>query len=300
MGELPVPEKDGPPMDAPPPYTPRPHASSSNAFAGSAERPLPLPPLGHQQSPLPLPPLSHQQFPNPQQLPNLQQLPAPQQLPINRQFPPRFNIYRAGWGASFILGEHQDQPLYCVRSHTGWSGNPDVVLHNGPSESSPPLATANKETWSTSMTVELPPVRVGDWQATSTTEYVTSQGMTSLRYTFEVEVGTGGASGAMKPLREAFEWRHSRGYEVHSLGAGAGPGYKLVRLSGRGAGGTVAGDGNEVVAVWADYGLSLSKVLCFGFLGSGATGELGERWAVMAVITALGIWDQQTKRRRRK
>jgi hypothetical protein len=43
--------------------------------------------------------------------------------------------------------------------------------------------------------------------------------------------------------------------------------------------------------------MSMSKILSFRFLSSGANGALGERWAVMAVITALAIWDKERKAR---
>lgn len=272
MGAPPVFEKDETPMEAPPPYAP---PVNANNFTPNS-----LPPNyftanncggGRYQQPGPI---------------------------ISHQFPPTFNIYSAGWGgSSFVIGEHKDQPLYAVTCHTGWSGNPDVVLHNGPSREAPPLATANEARWTTTMTVGLPPVLVGDWRATAAEEQVWSSGIGYGRFNFEVEVGDGRA-GVTRPRREPFEWRHSSGGEVRALG-GRSSGWKLVRLNGPGlaaaGGGPVAGDGNEVVAVAANYTMSMSKSFCFAFVGSGATGVLGERWAVMAVITALGIWDKERK-----
>ena len=51
---------------------------------------------------------------------------------------------------------------------------------------------------------------------------------------------------------------------------------------------------DEIVAVWAKTGCwtSLHDVGEFAFLGSGASGELGQRFAVMAVMTALCIWQK--------
>jgi hypothetical protein len=50
----------------------------------------------------------------------------------------------------------------------------------------------------------------------------------------------------------------------------------------------------EIVAVWAKSGCwtSLHDVGEFAFHGSGATGELGQRFAAMAVMTALCIWQK--------
>lgn len=48
------------------------------------------------------------------------------------------------------------------------------------------------------------------------------------------------------------------------------------------------------VAVWANSVRSLGQdaVMKFRFLGTGASGVLGERWATMAVLSALRMWQQ--------
>jgi hypothetical protein len=52
-------------------------------------------------------------------------------------------------------------------------------------------------------------------------------------------------------------------------------------------------DGKEVVAVWANAGvITLSKVGMLEFRGSGATGELGLAWSVMAAVSAMCIWQR--------
>ncbi|KAI1354207.1 hypothetical protein F5Y01DRAFT_274521 [Xylaria sp. FL0043] len=56
-------------------------------------------------------------------------------------------------------------------------------------------------------------------------------------------------------------------------------------------------DGKEVVAVCAGASLSVSKVLRFRFLGTGADGSLGARWAIMAVASALAIWNRDRRSR---
>lgn len=52
----------------------------------------------------------------------------------------------------------------------------------------------------------------------------------------------------------------------------------------------------EVVAVWADasmLGMSMTKAARFQFPGSAATGELGELWTLMAVVTFLRVWQRK-------
>ncbi|PKS08065.1 hypothetical protein jhhlp_006677 [Lomentospora prolificans] len=107
---------------------------------------------------------------------------------------------------------------------------------------------------------------------------------------------------------ERFEWRRSHGQEVKSVGQSSW-GWKLVRL---GAGGAEAddqvnyddegpltrngltSDGKEVVAVWADSNSwkSISKVGELQFLSSGASGELGIRWSLMALMSCLCMWQK--------
>ncbi|KAF3013933.1 hypothetical protein E8E14_002645 [Neopestalotiopsis sp. 37M] len=228
------------------------------------------------------------------------QQPQPQQY-INRQFPGKFSMYsNSGFGKTYYLGEHGNQPLYIVKTHTGFSGQPDVVLHSGPSETSPPLAGVSGNTLSRSATVELPPLPGSGPNAAE--EDLDFSGWSFGTYTFSIEVGSTGR-------REPFEWRHSHGNEVDSLG-GSSSGWKLVRVntdapgggSDKGShfvgGGPQSSDAKEVVAVWSNARMSMSKELNFQFLGSGVTGALGERWAVMAVITALRIWDRERKARR--
>lgn len=199
---------------------------------------------------------------------------------INRQFPPTFNVYLSSNIISqrkFTLGEHKDHPFYAVTTHTGFSGNKDVVLHTGTSSSSAPLATAQFKTFSADIILTLPPLgsgapadvrmKSGPWPTRS--------------WFFAVEVATD-----TNLRKEPFAWRHSSGEGAKSI-AGWCRGWKLVRTGSR--------DGNEVVAVFAAPPLSVTKKLAFQFVGAGETGEFGERWAVMAVISALGIWEKEKR-----
>jgi hypothetical protein len=80
-------------------------------------------------------------------------------------------------------------------------------------------------------------------------------------------------------------------------------GWKLVRTTSKVTYGTaegpnsrtreVASDGKEVVAKLVDNTVLSSKVAKFEFLGSGATGALGDDWSIMAVLTALRLWQMR-------
>ncbi|KAH8648576.1 hypothetical protein BX600DRAFT_442862 [Xylariales sp. PMI_506] len=219
-----------------------------------------------------------------------QQPAPPPPASIPRQFPASFSLYHPStFSKTYLLGEHQSQPLYAVALHTGWSGKPDVVLHAGPDEKRfPPIASVDANTMSRSSTVTLPPVPGSGLDCA--TERAEFSGFGHGKESFSIEVDASGGR------REAFEWRHSHGGEVDGLG-GRGRGWKLVRLAASGSGASRSSDGKEVVAVWANASMSATKILNFEFLGSGATGVLGERWAIMAVITALRIWDKERKAR---
>ncbi|PFH60479.1 hypothetical protein XA68_10869 [Ophiocordyceps unilateralis] len=98
----------------------------------------------------------------------------------------------------------------------------------------------------------------------------------SMVYSFVMPVSEGA-------LPEKFEWRSSRGDEVKSLGEHS-YGWKLVQLGSQ-----------EILAVGADAKMSrsLSKVGAFRFVGRGASGEMGESWAVMAVASLVRIMQRQ-------
>ncbi|KAI0910997.1 hypothetical protein F4823DRAFT_587699 [Ustulina deusta] len=189
----------------------------------------------------------------------------------------------------------------------------------------PALATVDHEPFSRSASITLP-ARPGS-RFPAAHEPLGCVGALSRVMGFSIETAASGRA------REHFEWRHSSGVEVEALG-GRHSGWKLVRVSlpavmmgptynnnnnnnnnsntsassfppprkhssGSGSGNVVgqSSDGKEVVAVWSGVSMSLSKVLRFRFLGSGADGSLGDRWAVMAVASALAIWNRDRRSR---
>ncbi|KAH6894684.1 hypothetical protein B0T10DRAFT_480949 [Thelonectria olida] len=194
-----------------------------------------------------------------------------------------------------LLSEPDSEPLYAVSLPQGFWG--PMIFHDGPTDKHPVLAAVRDESkMANKFGVTLPASpkeavesrqELVKWQTVSKKE----------RYWFGLEVG----HGAQRRLNR-FEWRHSHGAEVRSLG-GSKWGWKLVRLGAdSGAEGlntveategneALASDGGEIVAVWADAtGLTLTRVGEFHLVGSGATGELGQSFSLMAVASCLCIW----------
>ncbi|KAI1480391.1 hypothetical protein F4774DRAFT_81909 [Daldinia eschscholtzii] len=304
--------KDADKKDDPPPYSERPTDGTVTIATSSSSS---------SSSQAPPPPFTPQAQPQQRQAP-----PPPAQPQIPRQFPPAFNMY-AESRRHYRIGEHQSAPLYAVSLSPAYSSKPDVVLHSGPGENSPALAAVERVGFDRALTVTLPPIPGvgtggggpggggvgggggGGGRLRRTLERVETPGFLGgeAPYTFVVETGPG-------LRREPFEWRRSRGEAIEALG-GRSSGWKLVRLrtdapSGLGGdgdgnggpgpvftGGATAGDGKEVVAVWAWATMSMTKKLRFRFLGSGASGVLGERWAVMAVATALWVFERERRQR---
>ncbi|KAF7558481.1 hypothetical protein G7046_g5676 [Stylonectria norvegica] len=217
---------------------------------------------------------------------------------IPRQFPIAFNLYRQGMAARYYtLGEHQNEPVYIISLHSGFSEESPIVLHSGPTLASGPLATVEWRVFGAGFDVALPPPPGSNRQfAEEKVEWHSKLGGFGVgAYGFSIEAGNSGA-------REAFEWRHSRGTAISTLG-GDYAGWKLVSLARRASsasGGFTDSEGNEVVAAWTINNGSLTKAAKFQFMGSGMTGELGERWAIMAVVTAFAMLQKMMRRRRNR
>lgn len=234
---------------------------------------------------------------------------------INRQFPPTINLYRDAFPGAlqrrFFLGQHQHPPLYAVGIWPQQQpGAATLVLHNGPSDDFPPLATVAMDARGRRLDVCLPPLQPGDEAEGARAQSVAvtaapNSFMSSSRFGFRVEVpwsAAGGGGGGAGWRKEAFEWRRTSGgggsVAVGVLG-GAAQGWELVRLADErlpgGGGGPPSGDGHEVVAACTTAVMSLTKLWKFCFLGTGVSGALGERWAVMAVVSGLAIWGRENR-----
>ncbi|KAF7551805.1 hypothetical protein G7Z17_g4755 [Cylindrodendrum hubeiense] len=185
------------------------------------------------------------------------------------------------------LSEPNSEPMFALSSPDGWYS--EVIMHEGPTTDAPPLAAITSEG-----------KRGEDFAI------LVPGGKEILRYKFSLKkevfwFGMQVGEGHNKRI-ERFEWRHSRGSEVKSVGQ-AGNGWKLVRLGGgmAGEGNEEDGpdrddgytkDGKEIVAVWAEGKAfkSISNIGEFQFRGSGATGELGMLWSLTALMSYICIY----------
>ncbi|KFG86991.1 hypothetical protein MANI_024786 [Metarhizium anisopliae] len=187
-----------------------------------------------------------------------------------------FNLYYESMrhGLKFVIGEHKNEPSNIISLPGGWYG--DLILYNGPGTDSEPLAAVkygNK--MGTFDEVRLPPKEPG--QGLIKEEIRCRRNGMNFAYTFAVAVGESG-------YPEKFEWRSSKTEEVKELGE-MSRGWKLVRLN----------HGDEVVAVWSWTKLrwTVNKGAAFKFTNSGATGELGNVFAIMAVASFIRHYQKE-------
>ncbi|KAI8966402.1 hypothetical protein F5Y11DRAFT_309143 [Daldinia sp. FL1419] len=230
---------------------------------------------------------------------------------IKNRFPQSLNAYfeRMFMSKGFYLGEHAGVPLYMVTGlQSGWLSKLTLEMRAGPKDTDPIIATAaHEKRWSSGKRTIIqifpdpatdsvdsagPSTSAGGSGSSSGTPVaaktitMTQQHeRTRLWYDIPIEVGIG------KELREEnFQWRRTRGKEAKELD-NWGEGWKLVRLEGTEAGHGTTSDDKEVVAVWTLYGgFSMTKFCRFRFLGAGATGVLGDTFAIAALISGLKIW----------
>ncbi|KAI0112147.1 hypothetical protein GGR51DRAFT_568970 [Nemania sp. FL0031] len=253
-------------------------------------------------------------------------------------FPTTFSVYygnQPGGTKGYYIGESKDRPLYTISTETPML---DLVLYSTLSRNSPALASivhhrnrcasitmlspAHTESQVTAIPLDVTrrfaqalsfsmeiPTRGGrresfEWRHSSGAEIVEALGYWERGWKL-VRVPPTTAARLMTVNHNHHHHHpnhnsnnivlHSRGHAALIAAANA----SRRGLTARGA----SSDGREVVAVWGDSGLRFSsKKMRFRFLGSGADGSLGQRWAVMAVATALAIWywDQRSDRRRRR
>lgn len=179
----------------------------------------------------------------------------------------------AKWALTLHICDENAEPLCLITLPKGWFGG--MFVHSGMSKEDAPLTKAElvgKLGVSSKITI-YPAISDGNL----ITEELRYHGNGWLgAYAFAILIEA-------EKLPEKFEWRGSKGEEVKNLGE-TSPGFKLVRI----------GRDDEVVAVWASPKLSKSiyKAAKFQFLGSGATGELGEAWAKMAVTSFLTMYSK--------
>lgn len=233
-------------------------------------------------------------------------------------FPPVMNAY-GQWGKirSFNLcGATEKDRLCHVEMHTGYSGKPPlgtrpgVVLYDGKDSKAPVLAAAGYDSYRAASSlgfnsrsvVLMPPSVTGGVGVVEDGGLVAEQMPALVRwgkvvFVFFVEVV--GAGGVVR--RERFGWwKVGKGTDETAKEGG----FKLVALPPTGDGVNALGqgitssyvaegaDGGEVLAflTWRRLFPKFKHAFTLELLGRGQSGELGERWNLMVVITALRVW----------
>ncbi|KAH0436004.1 hypothetical protein CcaCcLH18_04537 [Colletotrichum camelliae] len=230
-------------------------------------------------------------------------------------FPPSMNAYyQLKITRTFHLGDSNNHKLYAVSSWSGASskspGIPCIILHNGPNAEDPVLAVCSDEkNWSPSVnyprslhssmilpSLEANPSGKGQEEkhATEDLRPVIASGSHVDSFQFSIEVPQpNNEAGTSRLLREGFEWRRTSKDELD----GYNNGFELFRLKSdiqpEKMSSDVGGSGphdEALAAILFKGSLSVNKPFNFEFKGRGLTGELGDRWAVLAIMTGIRIW----------
>ncbi|KAF5528716.1 hypothetical protein FNAPI_14143 [Fusarium napiforme] len=166
---------------------------------------------------------------------------------IEKGIPPIIRVsYESGWSKFFrydfelFLDGPNDEPMYTLDFEKGIRG--DIVLHSGPSVDYPKLAVSGRESYfDKEYLIRLPPI---SGTAAQDQFLYWDSGLSTCFY-FDIQVGHG-----PDQRIEGFEWRHSRGPEVESVGQSCWGGLKLVCLGSiKGQGYGYSSDSIEVITV---------------------------------------------------
>ncbi|KAK3905056.1 hypothetical protein C8A05DRAFT_13120 [Staphylotrichum tortipilum] len=239
-----------------------------------------------------------------------------------RAFPPIMNLHinysgvLTAFTSQKLCGLTEDDFLYLVEVHFGFTPRGPLnfgrgfYLRNGTSNKDPILAAAGEKfrlpllvlLFDPSTAVKMPPLDVEKNPRDMVTENLqsTKSKEHGVAFRFAIEVGT------KRLRREGFEWRKPMGSKQDGEGDSKGSRYTLIRLApglpppavaSSSAAAAVASSSSappepaeEVVAELTFRNvLSLKHIFTLELKGAGLTGELGERWTLMVVMTALGL-----------
>ncbi|KAL5628403.1 hypothetical protein BROUX41_003151 [Berkeleyomyces rouxiae] len=240
---------------------------------------------------------------------------APATSLANHLFPATFGVYESILSRTRTIGPHKSEPMLCIREHMRVKAGFDLVLHNGPDASFEPLAGLTQKFFKRGFSISLP-ARTATFNPTRDRDQVFYPG--SLDVTEQVEPAAPSIMGRkleftieVGRVRETFQWRvrKSSGYSLRNRrhyillrravdrppdGAppGSWPPISDKPLENDGSS-SVLGDRDyedmEIVACWDTEAIRGTKLTTFKFLGTGASGLLGPRWEIMAVLSGLHI-----------
>ncbi|KAI0439964.1 hypothetical protein F4803DRAFT_529111 [Xylaria telfairii] len=231
-----------------------------------------------------------------------------------RPFPPLMKLYYqwslAGLTTFYVCGADQQDRLFAVKLHTGYSmkeplgPKQGLHLYNGPTTNDPLLAAAGDDSMvralplNNNSRVFLPARRRRGLSQEMMRAYITAD--KHVAFSFSLEIGYG-----KKRRREVFEWRNIEKSERDESTEHGG--FRLFRLppnpeqdapgggsSSQGAStSSAAASTDDVVAVmaWRRFLTSPKHPFDLKIVGDGLGGSLGDRWTLMALITALRLWE---------
>ncbi|KAL2151423.1 hypothetical protein VTH82DRAFT_6521 [Thermothelomyces myriococcoides] len=220
-----------------------------------------------------------------------------------RPFPSVLNLYSNLSGiidalTTFKLcGAAKNDLLYVVEMHYGFTPRgplhfrPGLYLRNGTGTDAPILAAAGDEarepllisTFSVKSFIMLPPLDIEANPRDLVTEimYATkrSDGAVSFRFTIEV--------GPKMKCREQFEWKKVGAGNAHS-------GFILVRVDPQSDSPSPTPSAQEEGEILAELlfrnVMSMNHLFSLELKGAGCSGEMGDRWTLMVVVTALRLY----------
>jgi hypothetical protein len=226
-------------------------------------------------------------------------VPAP--FAAYRPFPSVLNLYGNFSGVVEALntfklcGATKNDLLYVVEIHHGFTPRGPLhfrrgfYLRNGTSTKAPILAAGGDEareplvmsTFSVKSFIMMPPLDTEANPRDLVTEimYATKASDGTVSFRFAIEVGFN------LKCREQFEWKKIGSGNAHS-------GFILVRLDARSASPSPtpsAQEGSEILAELQFHGL-WNHLFSLELKGAGCSGEMGDRWTLMVVVTAIRLY----------
>jgi hypothetical protein len=206
-----------------------------------------------------------------------------------------------------LCGATEDDFLYLVELHFGYTTRGPLhfgqgfYLRNGDTTKDPILAAAGDELPIPSLvrlfdprtSIKLPPLDTEKNPRDMITEILrASNGKEhGVTFRFAIEVGI------KKRHREEFEWRKTKGSKEVG-GHETQNRYTLYRLASNpplASSSAPAPDDREIVAELAFRNvMNVKHIFTLELQGAGLTGELGDRWTLMVVMTSLALhWVRQ-------
>ncbi|KAF6830369.1 hypothetical protein CPLU01_07424 [Colletotrichum plurivorum] len=237
-----------------------------------------------------------------------------------RPFPAVMNgyYYMTGIKTFFLCGATRSDRLFIVELHTGFSRKPPlglrpgILLRNGTNPKDPIIAAAGDESqwasrayaFNSATYVFLPPLepRASICEMDEETMRAVKSDDGSVAFMFSIEVGE-------KQQRERFEWVKLKKGDDEEAKSG---GFKLVQVSNRhgrprtspedeGPSSSRATTEERETLALLSWSSGLSKMThAFSLQLKGSARSMGDRWALMVVITTLRLWQMNVQGRTSK